>query len=256
MVSLQMTVYRFRPALPRDRRQIRLLLRCFNQAELRIGPTQSGTNPTKSGLRCLFCPHQQGEKWFQAAGRRFGLGLLLGLLLHGLWNWGGLPLLSYGLLGSGAVAFLCWLNLYLFADWQNYGVVEQGHSLIACGKLTYGKTQAVLADVIVSPNWRGQGVGAFLIKSLIDQAALYQGPGDQAACRTNLPKQAILPIYLACAPRLMPFYQRFGFQPLELSQLSFALRQELGLRRQPALRAMVLMVQQQGGDEAKTRPKG
>jgi N-acetylglutamate synthase-like GNAT family acetyltransferase len=218
---------------------------------------QLGAVPTSFGLRCLFCLPQQGEKWFQAAVRRFGLGLLLGLLLHGLWNWGRLPLLSYGLLGGGAVAFLCWLNLYLFADWQNYGVVERDHSLIACGKLTYGKTQAVLADVIVSPNWRGQGVGAFLIRSIIDQAALYQGTGHQVACQPNLlNSQAIRPIYLACSPRLMPFYQRFGFQPLELSQLSFALRQELGLRRQPALRAMVLAVQQQGGYEAKTRPEG
>lgn len=228
-----MAVYRFRSALPRDRRQIRLLLRWFERVEL--GKSTAGKNTARK----LFWP---------PVGRRFGLGLLLGLLLHGLWSWGGLPLLAYGLLIGGAAALASWLNLYLFADWQNYWVVESDQDLIACSKLTCGKTHAILADVVVSPRWRGQGVGTFLVRSIVEQFTVEQfaveqfavGQASREAC---LNPQDCLPIYLACLPRLMPFYEQFGFRPVELAQLPLALRQELGLRTQPGLRAMVLVLQ-------------
>jgi GNAT superfamily N-acetyltransferase len=234
-----MASYRFRPALPHDRRQIRLLLRCFDQAELRFGPVEAPGSPRKPSWYGLSSRHL---KWLAA--RQFGLGLLLGLVLHGLWSWGGLPLLSLGLLGSSMVAWACWLNLYLFADWQNYWVIEQGSSLIACGKLTYGRTHVILADVVVSPSWRRQGVGAFLVKSIVDQVldqSAVNPAGNFTTHRADQIYGQVLPVYLACLPRLVPFYQRFGFQPVELSHLSFGLRQELGLRMQPALRAMVLV---------------
>ncbi|MFM7427946.1 MAG: GNAT family N-acetyltransferase [Elainella sp.] len=233
-----MAVYQFRPALPRDRRQIRLLLRWFERTDLRLGSTDS-----KFWLSRLATPLPNKL----SLGRWLGLGLLLGLLLHGLWSWGGLPLLVCGLLMGGTVALVGWLNLYLFADWQNYWVVESPQGLIACGKLTHRETYGILADVVVSPGWRRQGVGSFLVGSIVNQATQMvrsdlQDSNPQQFNLQAVNLQAGQPIYLACLPQLMPFYGQFGFRPVELGQLSLALRQGLGLRSQSGLRSMVLVI--------------
>lgn len=103
---------RFRPALPQDRRSIRLLLHT-------APPADSAQQPLLS-LR---------------------IGGLLALLLCGLLLLGGLQLLLYGTLTLCVVAFLSWLNSRLFEDWQNYWVVEwvdaPNGRVIACGQLSH-----------------------------------------------------------------------------------------------------------------------
>jgi GNAT superfamily N-acetyltransferase len=182
--------YRFRPALPCERRQIRLLLRTYHNQEV----CSSG----RCSLKHYFC-----------------LGLLLALGLHGLVAVGGVQLLLYGGVGLGTVALIWWLNLWLFEDWRNYWVIEQGNQLIACAKLTHYRTYSVLCDVTVAPNYRRQGIGTLLVESI-----------------TQTERQ---PLYLACKPKLVRFYQRLGFVAVNPCLLSVYLRHELGLSEEPGL---------------------
>lgn len=183
----------FRPALPPDRRQIRLLLRSYS------------------------CD-SHSSRW-QSTGRLFCVGLLLALMLHWLLALGGLQLLLCGVLGCSAVGMACWLNLWLFEDWQNYWVVERNKRLIACGKLTHYKIYSVLSNLVVAPEHRQRGIGSLLVISIAQVA-------DQTANQ---------PLYLACKPNLIQFYQRLGFVSVESQLLSAYLREELGLNQQPKL---------------------
>lgn len=181
----------FRPALPRDRNQIRQLLHSDDQ---------------------------RFTDW-QQLGAGFGLGVLLALGMHWLLSIGGLQLLIYGLIGVGALVIGAWFERRLFDDWQNYWVIEQSNLIIACGKLTCYRTYVVLSDVVVSPAHRQQGVGSFLVKSFIQQAKK--------------------PLYLACFPNRVRFYQRLQFVPVNPQTLSAYLRRSLELDLEPDLIALV-----------------
>lgn len=183
------TSYQFRPALPADRRQIRRLLSCYHYP----APSFSWRQ-----LSQFFC-----------------LGLLLTAGLHWLFVLGGLLLVLHLMLGLSTVIATYWLNLRLFEDWQNYWVVEQNQSLIACGRLTCYGRYTVLSDVVVAPERRRQGVGSFLI--------------------TSLAQKADYPLYLACTPKLTQFYQRLGFAVIAPHLLGLSLRRELGLSHKTKL---------------------
>ncbi|MBF2047282.1 MAG: GNAT family N-acetyltransferase [Leptolyngbya sp. IPPAS B-1204] len=182
--------HHFRPALPRDRRQIRVLLRSYDNQAANLA----------HGWRL---------------GHYLGLGLVLALILHRLIAVGGIQLLLYGTLGLGTVMLVGWLNSWLFADWQNYWVIEQNQQLIACARRTGYNSYAVLCDVVVAPEYRHHGVGTLLI-----------------AAMTRMETQ---PLYLACCPKLIPFYRRFQFVVINPRSLTAYLRRELGLEQNPAL---------------------
>lgn len=182
--------WHFRPALPHDRHQIYQLL--HNQ--------------------------RQSILW-QQLGQGFGWGMLLALGLHLLLIIGGLRLLLFGLVSITTVVIGAWLDRWLFGDWQNYWIVEQNNSLLACGKLACYRTYAVLSDVVVSPQHRQQGIGSFLVKSCMQQVGK--------------------PIYLACFPNRIKFYQRLQFVPVDPHSLTAHLRRSLELDLEPELVPLV-----------------
>lgn len=189
--SLPLADYHFRPALPQDRAQIRLLLHDPYQEQ-----------------------HVLRQLW-----QGFGLGIFLALGLHWLLAVGGLHFLVYGLIGMGAIVVSTWLNRRLFGDWQNYWVVEQSNTLIACGKLTCYRTYSVLSDVVVIPERRQQGIGSFLVESFV--------------------QQAVKPLYLACFPNRVRFYQRLQFSPVDSRLLAAYLKRDLELDLEPNLVVLV-----------------
>jgi N-acetylglutamate synthase-like GNAT family acetyltransferase len=166
----------------------------------------------------LHSDDQRFTSW-QQLGAGFGLGVLLALGMHWFLAIGGLQLLLYGLMGIAALLVGVWLERRLFDDWHNYWVIEQSNLIIACGKLTSYRTYAVLSDVVVSPVHRQQGVGSFLVKSFIQQAKK--------------------PLYLACFPNRVRFYQRLEFALVDPQTLSAHLRRSLELDLEPNLIALV-----------------
>ena len=179
----------FRPALPRDRRQIRLLLRSYH-----LNTAVGDSSFYQQFLKPLF-----------------GLGLLFGLLLHWLEAIGGFALAG---LFFFTIAITVWFNLQL-TEWRHYWVIERNDQLLACGQLKSYGSWALLSDVVVAPNWRRRGVGSQLIYQLA----------------ATVPQT----IYLACHPKLVSFYQPFGFQVMPSAQVSLYLKQELGVLDRPRL---------------------
>jgi GNAT superfamily N-acetyltransferase len=101
--------------------------------------------------------------------------------------------------------------------WPRYWVVEQvspaqprtGAKIIACGRIDRGDYHSELYDLYVLPPWRGQGVGQVLVQRLAEEAGR--------------------PLYLACLPQAMGFYQRFGFVPIAQANLPYVLQARLSL---------------------------
>ncbi len=188
--------YHFRFALPRDRRQIRLLLRSYDR-------------PMPSLTR---------QPWWK---RYFGLGLLIAVTLHSLMLIGGISLMLYGMLGLTTLVLACWLNLWLFVDWQHYWIVEYQGYAVACGKVISHANYVVLCNVVVTPKYRQQGIGSFLVSSIAERTTL--------------------PLYLACTADRLSFYHRLGFIKVEPRSLNLYLRRELGLTINSKLLPMVQM---------------
>jgi N-acetylglutamate synthase-like GNAT family acetyltransferase len=90
----------------------------------------------------------------------------------------------FGLLGT-----IVWLNPLV--TWSDYWVIENNGSVIACAKLYEGNDSCELYDVFVVPHWRSYGLGTTLVKTL-SQEARY-------------------PLYLACLPNAIGFYEGLGF---------------------------------------------
>ncbi|MGI0493159.1 GNAT family N-acetyltransferase [Alkalinema pantanalense CENA528] len=124
-------------------------------------------------------------------------------------------LVSLGLL---TLVIMPWVN------WSDYWVVEHRGSVVACAKLYLNPTHSEVYDVFVHPYWRGKGLGAALIQTLIQEATI--------------------PIYLASLPTTISFYQKLGFAPIEPRYLEPNLRNRLSLNnpkfRHKRLTAMVL----------------
>lgn len=195
---LRPTPYQFRFAQPRDRHPIRRLLRSYD----RPSPSLSKRQVWK---------------------RYFGLGLLIGAMLHGLLLIGGSALMLYGMAGLAALVFVGWFNLWLFIDWQHYWIVEYQGWAVACGKVVPHKSYVVLCNVVVSPEYRQQGIGSFLVSSIAQKTRL--------------------PLYLACMPERLTFYRRLGFVKVEPQSLNSDLRRELGLTLNSKLLPMVQIME-------------
>ncbi len=98
-------------------------------------------------------------------------------------------------------------------EWHNYWVVDCAGQIVACAKLQPFKLYTVLYDLYVLPDWRKQGLGSYIV--------------------SHLAQIATHPLYLACYPPRLSFYQRLGFTPVPPARLSTLLRYDLGLPGRP-----------------------
>ena len=94
--------------------------------------------------------------------------------------------------------------------WQQFWVIEHNHKLIACCQLRNFPQAQELGSLVVTPKWRHKGLGTFLTSHLIQQATQ--------------------PLYLECLGRkLVDFYRRLNFVPIEYEQLPESLKRKFGL---------------------------
>ena len=78
----------------------------------------------------------------------------------------------------------------------------------------YG-TDAYLTDVIVHPDYQGQGIGGLLVKNALAYLQTHVQPGVRIACS------------LYANPGKEPFYAAYGFQPLPNAQYGHGMLLEL-----------------------------
>ncbi|MBE9208267.1 GNAT family N-acetyltransferase [Nostoc sp. LEGE 06077] len=94
--------------------------------------------------------------------------------------------------------------------WQQFFVVESEGNLIACGQLRNFPGAQELGSLVVTPNWRGRGLGSLLTQHLINQATE--------------------PLYLEClGEKLSQFYSRFGFITVSFENLPSSLVRKFGI---------------------------
>jgi amino-acid N-acetyltransferase len=87
---------------------------------------------------------------------------------------------------------------------SRFHVVECEEKVIACGQLRPFADALELGSLVVTPAWRGRGIGTALTRYLIERA-------DR-------------PLYLECLGfRLVTFYSRFGFVPVTIGELPSAI---------------------------------
>ncbi len=86
-------------------------------------------------------------------------------------------------------------------DWKRFVVaVTPEGEMIGCGQLKpHGKHVLELASLAVNPEYRFQGIASAIIEDLL--------------------KDPARPLYLMCRSPLGPFYEKFGFQRLELNEM-------------------------------------
>ena len=127
--------------------------------------------------------------------KRGAIGFVSGLWLVAMLSQKALALALLGAVMPLGIFFgLMWLINWLnpLITWSDYWVIESNGSIIACAKLYEGNSSCELYDVFVVPHWRGNGFGTTLVKTLI--------------------KKARYPIYLACLPNAIGFYEELGFR--------------------------------------------
>lgn len=94
--------------------------------------------------------------------------------------------------------------------WQQFSVVECNGRAIACGQLRAFTGAQELGSLVVASDWRGKGVGSYLVESLI--------------------RQATQPLYLEClGHKLAEFYARFGFVAVTWKELPRSLKLKFAL---------------------------
>lgn len=94
--------------------------------------------------------------------------------------------------------------------WQQFWVVESKGSLIACGQLRDFPDAQELGSLVVSPKWRGQGIGSYLTVHLIQEAEK--------------------PLYLEClGQKLVDFYAQKGFHSIAWQELPRSLQSKFRL---------------------------
>ncbi|MBD2326909.1 GNAT family N-acetyltransferase [Alkalinema sp. FACHB-956] len=217
-----------RPACRRDARSIGQLTR--ELANLAFSkPASSTARPPVTFVQVYKAfqqihphPHPsfQGRAWWGY----FGWGVTIAIGLYYLQT---LPeptgvILAWLIFGLSlvmlAILLIPWIN------WSDYWVIEYQGTVVACAKLYLNPTHSEVYDVFVHPDWRGQGLGAALLQTLIQKATI--------------------PIYLASLPTTISFYQKLGFAPIEPWDLEPQLRTRLSINnpkfRYRGLTAMVL----------------
>ena len=93
--------------------------------------------------------------------------------------------------------------------WQQFWVIERESKLIACAQLRSFPDAQELGSLVVTKDWRNNGLGTLLSQHLIQQASH--------------------PLYLEClGDRLAHFYQRLGFVPASWQNLPPSLQRKFG----------------------------
>jgi N-acetylglutamate synthase-like GNAT family acetyltransferase len=83
-------------------------------------------------------------------------------------------------------------------EWQRFRVAKSfpDNQFIGCGQLKpHGDGTVELASIAVQPAWRKKGVASAMVQKLMEE-----GPR---------------PLYLTCVSTMGPFYQKFGFRPID-----------------------------------------
>ncbi len=94
--------------------------------------------------------------------------------------------------------------------WSQFWVIECAGRVVACGQLRSFLGAQELGSLVVAPDWRGRGLGSYLVNYLIQEATQ--------------------PLYLEClGSRLVKFYTRFGFEPIALQELPPSLKRKFGI---------------------------
>ncbi len=94
--------------------------------------------------------------------------------------------------------------------WSQFWVIECEGCVVACGQLRSFPEAQELGSLVVTPAWRGRGLGSYLTKHLIQEATQ--------------------PLYLEClGNRLAEFYTRFGFVPTSWQELPPSLKWKFGV---------------------------
>ena len=94
-----------------------------------------------------------------------------------------------------AIVRAAWLNS-LDLDWQRFLLAQWGQDVIGVGQVKpHGDGTRELASIAVVPEWQGQGVGSAIIRGLLAREAST--------------------LYLMCAAKTAPYYERFGFRRID-----------------------------------------
>jgi N-acetylglutamate synthase-like GNAT family acetyltransferase len=84
--------------------------------------------------------------------------------------------------------------------WERFLVAEESGGLIGVGQIKpHRDGSRELASIAVVPEWQGQGVGAAIIRGLLAHES-----GT---------------LHLMTSSRTAPYYERFGFERIEQSQM-------------------------------------
>jgi N-acetylglutamate synthase-like GNAT family acetyltransferase len=99
-----------------------------------------------------------------------------------------------------AIVRAAWLNPFDL-DWPRFVVATWGPDTIGVGQVKpHRDGTRELASIAVVPEWQGQGVGSFVIRTLLAREA---GP-----------------LYLMTAPKTAGYYPRFGFHKVPPTELT------------------------------------
>lgn len=192
--------YTIRPAVSSDRRQLQALLQSF----LREQPIRSIHPIDFFGWAML--------------------GVVIALGLHIALSAGGVSTGVRVLVGVGAIVGVGTVSTFWqfpgVEDWSQFWVVEHQGRLIGCAKLCRYRNYSTLYNVLVAANFRGRGIGTNLVQRVA-----------QAARK---------PLYLACRPDRIAFYNRLGFEQVPIHTLSAALYRHLELTTRSDIVPLVL----------------
>lgn len=95
-------------------------------------------------------------------------------------------------------------------DWRRFLIIEEAGQIIGIGQIKqHGDGSRELASIAVVPSHHGQGIGTQIIETLL--------AGETGT------------VYLMCAPALEPYYQRFGFEKIDRSEMPPYFKRLLGM---------------------------
>ena len=90
-------------------------------------------------------------------------------------------------------------------DWERFIVAEDDGAFVGCGQIKPHKDGALeLASLAVVPERQGTGIGALLVKALIERV-----PGE---------------LHLTCLNNMVPYYRRFGFEEVGVEAMPRSLK--------------------------------
>ncbi len=93
-------------------------------------------------------------------------------------------------------------------DWRHFLVaVDEAGKLLGCGQLKpHADGSLEMASIAVQPEVRGRGIASAVIERLLAQAGR--------------------PLYLVCAARMQPFYEKFHFEVIGPEEMPPTFRRE------------------------------